>query len=97
MSKIRLSTKILVVVFILNLILSFTLFANNTTFTERTGEPQKEDTKKYQKVYNLILEKNWKEAKYAIRDFVKAFPKSRYLDDVYYWDTYALEKMGTST
>ena len=94
MSKIRIVTKTLIAFFMINLLFSVALFADIDS--NRISDPQKEDTKKYQKVYNLVLEKKWKEAMKAVRTFAKDFPGSVYIDDVHYWDTYAFEKLGAT-
>lgn len=47
---------------------------------------------KYQKAYNLILDKNWNEATKLLDDIIENFSDSKWVDDARFWKCYAYEK-----
>ena len=51
---------------------------------------------KYQKAYNLILDKKWKQGKALMQEIVDQNPDSKWQDDAYFWKCYALEKLERS-
>jgi len=44
----------------------------------------------FRKGYSLIMEERWVEARVALEEIPKRFPKSPYVDDAAYWSAYAL-------
>lgn len=55
---------------------------------------QDEIDKKYQKVYNLILEKNFDQAEGLLDDIIKNYPHSAWTDDSEFWRCYIKQQRG---
>src|SRR3990172_9881426 len=60
-----------------------------------TGLPLEQDaaSKAYQKAYGLVLDERWTEAKKALDDYLKSYPKGSLTDAASFWHCYPREKL----
>jgi TolA-binding protein len=70
------------------------LTVSAAAFPAVTENPQEKDAVAYKAAYNLILDSKWEEARKAMEDLARNFPKSGWVDDARYWSCYALEKLN---
>ncbi|MFQ5568105.1 MAG: HEAT repeat domain-containing protein [Rhodothermales bacterium] len=61
-----------------------------------TVSAQSEAAQAYEAAYDLVIDEDWSAAADALRDFVRQYPRSDWVDDAEFWQCYVLEQAERS-